>query len=132
MVTQGSRTTVYTVPASKAARVRILFAMEGGATTDGYAIAVGAPGTDWHISRLLSGNDDVFSGMSGAADKASNLVGLVDGAAVLDISATDSDKIIVPFPHDFFLSTGDVVDFQIRTNDAVDHLIQVIGVEDDA
>lgn len=133
VVTADISTTVYTVPASKAARVRILFAIEGGAGVSGVDIKVGTPGGENTFVRNTVSGDDVFSGISGAASQAANLIGLVDGAALLgDLASSQMDHILVPYPADFFLSTGDTVRFGIVTTPALDVLVQVHGVEDDA
>jgi hypothetical protein len=123
-------TTVYTVPADKAARVRLIFAMEGGSSTLEYYVTAGTPG-DILITRTTGANIDVFSGMTGAGSIASNTIGIAEGSGILDLGG-GGDNIILPYPHDFFLSTGDTVQFRILNLAAVDHLIQVLGVEDDA
>jgi len=136
LITSALDTTVYTVPASKAARVRILFAVEGGAGMTALSIRIGPPGGasgENVINRLVANDNDVFSGMTGAGSIASNTVGVVEGSAILDMDAdSTTDHIIAPFPHDYFLSTGDLVAFTISGGDAVDVMIQVQGVEDDA
>lgn len=131
-VTHSTATTVYTVPTDKAARIRVSFQMEGGGSTTAYRIEIGSPGAQYSVLRKLSASDDVFSGISGVGSKASNLVGLVDGAGTLDVEGNAIDHIVVPWPHDFYLAVGDTVKFYIDAGDALDHLIQVMGVEDDA
>ena len=132
VVTQGVTTTVYTVPASKSARIRVLFGMEGGVGTVGYRVHIGTPGTEMNIGRDISGGDDVLSGMQGTGSLVANTIGLVEGAGILDITSNSGEHVLAPFPYDYYLSTGDTVRVFILTGDAVDHLFQVHGVEDDA
>lgn len=133
-VTSGSNQTVYTVPADKAARVRLLFAFEGGSASTYYLISPGNPGAnDFMIVRKTVNDGDVFSGMTGTGSIASNIIGLVDaGAGTLDINNWNIDEIVAYWPHDFWLSTGDIVRFHIGGGDAADHQFHVGGVEDDA
>ena len=131
-VTHGSDTTVYTVPADKAARVRILFAMEGGGSTSYYWLKIGSTSDEVMIVRLIAGSTDMYSGIDGAGSFASNANGLVD-AATINVDGVGNDHILIPYPAEWFLSTGDTVKFNIGgSSDAVDHLIQLVGVEDDA
>jgi len=136
VVTVNTLTTVYTVPADKAARVRVLFMLVGGAGAFRYKILIGSPGSEAQIARLCASGDDLLSGMNGAGSIASNTVGLVDPTGQINPGwsylSDEGDYMGVPYPHDYFLSTGDTVRFYIMTTAAVAHLIQVVGVEDDA
>jgi len=133
VVTSGSLTTVYTVPSSKAARITVLYAFENN-NSSVYQIRIGQPGDFSNIQRgPLTAGDDCFSGIAGADSKAADLVGHAEGAAILDLDNNDKPVIITPLPFDYYLSAGDTVKFLIDgTSDAYDHIIQVLGVEDDA
>ncbi len=122
--------TVYTVPASKAAKIRVLFGIEGSGSAWSYDILIGTPGSEQTIHREVASGGDVFSGMEAGGSIVSNTIGIVDNGATLDLDGA-IDQLILPYPHDFFLSTGDTVRY-IISDAAVDHLFQVIGVEDDA
>ena len=133
VVTSGSLTTVYTVPGSKAARITIIYAFENQ-NSSVYQIRIGQPGDFSTISRGgLSAGDDVFSGIVGADTQQADTVGNCEGAAVLDLDNNDTNFILTPLPFNYYLSTGDTVKFFIDgVSDAYDHIIQVLGVEDDA
>ena len=126
--------TVYTVPASKAARVRILIAMEQqAAQTSGYSVQIGTPGAETNIVRAGAAGVDLFTGIPNAGIQSSRDIGLIEADMGGALTGTNVDRAsLLPFPHDFFLSTGDTVKYQITTDTLQDHLIQVIGVEDDA
>jgi len=140
VLTTQVTTTVYTVPADKAARVRILFMLENHGYTAHYKVMIGSPGTELTLHKGLAANDDGWTGsrLSSANDPAASIragdAGIQDFAAGDFDSVTGSgDWIIAPLTFDYFLSTGDTVRFYFGGGaDAVDHLIQVQGVEDDA
>lgn len=132
--------TVYTVPADKAARIRILFMVERGANVGNYAIYIGSPGTEHQITSEGAANEDAFSGSRRIAtpDPLDSLIMGVNGmqqqaGALGDMDSTTItvDYIVAPLSADYFLSTGDTVKFS-NVDSVTDHLIQVIGVEDDA
>ena len=129
-VTTVGNSTVYTVPTSKAARIRVLFGAEAGASGWDYRVRIGS--SDVAIQRVLAANEDLFTGIAGAGSQASNLIGIVEGVGTLDVSGPNQDQLILPYPHDYYLSTGDTVQVEIATTALLDHLFQVIGVEDDA
>jgi hypothetical protein len=131
--------TVYTVPGDKAARVRVQFVAEGPAANWRYAVRIGSPGSEvtWHAD-ALSGEDQ-WSGSRGenTTDPTDSMPVKVNGIQQQSgVLLTDPDGgreyVASPFAVDYFLSDGDTVRFIITTNALVDHLIQVMGVEDDA
>jgi hypothetical protein len=140
VVTTQVTTTVYTVPADKAARVRILFLRENAGYTAHYKVLIGSPGTELTLHKGVTANQDCWTGsrLSSANDPASSVragdMGIQDFAAGDFDSVTGTgDWIVAPLSFDYFLATGDTVRFYHGGgNDAVDHLIQVMGVEDDA
>jgi len=125
--------TIYTVPASKAARIRLLFVCEADTGSPQVSFQLGAPGSEQHITMAGGSNVDFFSGIaSGATQKAGDVAA---NQAALGSTLTDkgADKgAVVPFPHDYILSTGDTVKYKITNEALLDALVQVIGVEDDA
>lgn len=132
-VTTVATTTIYTVPADKAARIRILFCAENGGSTTGYAVRVGTPGTEANLIHTVNADTDFFTGLLVGATNRADDIGIqeADLGDVLAASGTDRAAVL-PLPVDFFLSTGDTVDIRNANNALSDHLFQVIGVEDDA
>lgn len=137
--------TVYTVPADKAARIRILFIGEGlsSGTNSRYSVLIGSPGSEITIhSNQGSSEKDLWTGLLAEAtpDPAlstlSRVAGIQDkvGGVQLDLLTSEARWVIAPLPFDYFLSTGDTVRWQLDNagNNWEDHLIQVQGVEDDA
>lgn len=125
--------TVYTVPTNRAARVRILIGVQGGAVgTHGYSVRIGMPGNETNICKQIASTIDFFSGIIEGVAQNSRDVGLQDIELGAGVESTNADRAtIVPWPHDFYLSAGDTVVFQIVTNGFADHIFQVQGVEDD-
>jgi len=138
-VTTAGTTTVYTVPADKAARVQILAEMEGNDIVQ-YSVMMGTPGSEITMHRNIAPGDDVWTGVAlvSTVDSTSALASALTGfqrvAAAIDISdvAGAFNWVATPYPFDYFLSTGDTVSFNINGGTATDHLFQVHGVEDDA
>jgi hypothetical protein len=132
--------TLYTVPADKAARVRILFAVENAASAFNYSVFVGSPGSEIHIHEAAGSGEDVWSGVlrESTPDPANaHLLSAIGmhrkSSGIILTSLTDGIPFwIAPLPTDFFLSTGDTVRVNINANAVTNHLIQVVGVEDDA
>jgi len=125
--------TVYTVPSDKAARIRVLFAAEHSSNFN-YAVLIGTPGSETNIVRDAgSSGQDVFTGIIVATTQSAKDVAIIEADMGGSLTAANVDRAsILPFPADFFLSDGDTVRVAIGGNDAGDHLVQVIGVEDDA
>jgi hypothetical protein len=129
-----TNTTLYTVPADKAARVRIYFVALGGAGVWQYAIYVGSPGVELNFELVCTSGEDIASGVLIATDtyKTSD-AGLVTGQSGWTLGVSGSnERVFQPWNQDWFLSTGDTVKFAIGNTALVDGVIQVIGVEDDA
>ena len=121
-------TTVYTVPADKSARIRILFAAEASASAPQFAVLVGTPGSETNIVVSLSGNIDFYTGIPTTAS-----IAITEASMGAGITAAGADRAsILPLPVDFYLSTGDTVQYAVGSNGMTDLLFQVIGVEDDA
>ena len=130
VTTGDSITTLYTVGTDKAARVRVLFACEGGSGSWSYNVYIGTPGSEVTIGRSMTSGQDLISGINGSGSKAANLIGIVEIASGLNINS-NGDRDILPFPHDYYLNEGDTVRVQIGSTTANDHVCQVMGVEDD-
>lgn len=142
VATIDTTTTMYTVPADKAARVRVLFMYEGDDNKIEYSIFIGSPGSEIHIHYNTSGAGiDLWSGWEAKAtpDPALSMlsedVGIQEKNGGIDIDGTNftsGDWVCVTIPHDYYLSTGDTVKVRIASDTGTDHLCQVLGVEDDA
>jgi hypothetical protein len=139
--TADSTITAYTVPADKAARIRILFIVEGGAGATGdYTVMIGTPGaSDPSIQVDLAANEDCFTGVlyEAAPDPPLSMLSGVGGVQTgvdiwEDAFTTNLNLIITPLAADYFLSTGDTIRFYFRTGAPLKHILQVVGVEDDA
>lgn len=139
-VTSTGTTTIYTVDTDKAARVQILYAVEGnGSDNIRYNVFIGTPGTEITIHHNPMTNDDIWTGINHLAtpDPANSQLVSVMGiqkATDLNIDDTVNDRegLMGPLPIDYFLNAGDTVRFNINQGVPADHLIQVHGVEDDA
>ena len=140
VVTNTTLTTVYTVPADKAARIRVLFLAELSSSVCKYSLLIGSPGTEITVKSSANGNIDIWSGVLplntpdpalGIRMNDSGIMQLNGGLSLTDYDAS-LDYIGAPMAADYFLSTGDTVKFHIQGGDLTDHLIQVHGVEDDA
>jgi len=132
-------TTLYTVPADKAARIRVLWVVEGGAGTWRMNLFIGSPGTEITYHEQYASGDDAFSGtlpQSTPDPPLSTLASLAGMQELTGLTLTNVGDtvawLITPFPVDYYLSTGDTVKVQVADTAAVDFLIQVQGVEDDA
>ena len=138
--TAAAEVTVYTVPADKAARVRIQYVVENDGSATYYSVYVGSPGSEFTFGKNIAGNAASWTGSTteSSPDPAGSIIhavaGLQDKSGVLDIDnpANGNEAIIAPLCADYFLSTGDTVRYVINNSVVTDHLIQVIGVEDDA
>lgn len=130
-------TTVYTVPADKAARIRILFTFIGqGASTRDMAILIGTSGNITNmVQRITADNDLMFSGVTASSGiaKPSDIAIIQKNLSMnLNTVTGDLDTDRYPLPADFYLSTGDTVRYIITTNALSLAYFQVHGVEDDA
>jgi len=140
-VAYDSLVTVYTVPADKAARVRVYFAAEQQDAGQ-YTVTIGQPSNEVTMGKNLS--IQAMDGWTGSGDKATPDPALSTlsrdmgfqkkvTAFVLADPSQPLDFLIAPLAIDYFLSTGDTVKFKFDgTNDLRDHIFQVVGVEDDA
>lgn len=140
VITAGSTTTIYTVPADKAARVRILFLCEGNnGAPRGFSVMVGSPNDEIIIHGDITANEDFYTGFTDLSTPdptkamTMNTMGTQEGQVInLDDVSFAGKWVGVPLPVDYWLSTGDTVKFNIENQDLIDFLIQVVGVEDDA
>jgi hypothetical protein len=138
-ITDDTLTTIYTVPADKAARVRFQFLCEGGGGTYHYQVLIGSPGIERTFSKEMASGIDCWSGLRAETtpDPALSILGQTIGfqeasnTIRIELVNPSSEWVMTPMPADYFLSTGDTVRFRINGADAVDHLCQVVGVEDD-
>ena len=139
--TAVSTVTIYTCPSSKASRVRVQFVTEGGAGDYNYALLIGSPGNELTFCIHMTSGDDAWSGVKaiGTPDPALSLLGeqlgKQEGNDFIDMEATDAntnDFLVAPLPSDYYLNDGDTVRCTVDETALVDHVIQVVGVEDDA
>jgi len=133
---------MYTVGSNKAARVRILFMVEGA--TGGqwrFNLRIGSPGTENHVHSLVPANSDLWSGVNdsvGYGDASLSFtharMGMQEEDGALDIDSLGAAGTwwASPLQSDYYLNAGDVVQVSISTENIVDILVQVYGVEDDA
>ena len=133
--------TVYTVPADKSARIRILLGAEQASVgTLDYTVLIGSPGSEITLHERLEADVDLFTGSRPASspDPATSILsrvtGLQSGNTIMEMTTalSTAEWMRTPLAADFFLSTGDTVKFTITTRALGDHLFQVLGVEDDA
>jgi len=140
VVTNGTLTTIYTCPAEKSARVRILFLVENPGSQIDYSLLIGSPGTEITIKTSMDANLDAWSGSQSfiktnpERDQRMDDAGIMQLTGGLNLDDYDAalDYIGAPLGVDYFLSTGDTVKFHIQGADLTAHLVQVHGVEDDA
>jgi len=141
--TSNTTTTLYTVPADKAARVRIIYYLEGHGSNDVmFSVRVGTPGNQITIITKSVSTQDNISGIllestpNPALGLVSAVVGMQKAPNILDLSDQDFDTVdgyqIAPLPTDYYLSTGDTVKARIKVQVPQGILVQVMGVEDDA
>ena len=137
--TSVATVTIYTVPADKAARVRILFAVDNSTNAAHYSVQIGTPGSEYQLHAPLASGIDFFTGTTAQSSPDPDAsMKISDGGLIVqnigDVFADDNGYryAIYPFPMDYYLSTGDTVKYMVVTNAIGDHLIQVVGVEDDA
>lgn len=129
--------TVYTVPADKAARIRVFFwANTSGSGTKDLCIRIGMPGTQMQFTRRNTADQQaIFTGVtfdSGVAKAADTAVIDAATATTLTQSTGERESAKMPLAVDWYLSTGDTVRYLISTGDFSEMFFQVIGVEDDA
>lgn len=140
VVSNSTTTTLYTVPADKASRVRVLVAVEGaGGDACTCLIDMGTPGSEITMNlKSSTGGVDFFSGpvkVTGTQAMPSSGIGIQGETGGIDMSTAtaDTQRAFTLFPHDYYLSTGDTC--TVRNNggtDWDDTLTQFQGVEDDA
>lgn len=119
----ASTIAVYTVPASKAAKVRLMWWISAPSTCRCQLVVNGATVFD----DTAGGNEFTAS----AAAVATPATGVVVAFTATDpINATT--HVLSPLPVDYYLSAADVVQLIISGTDATAVRVQVVGVEDDA
>ena len=139
--TDGTVTTVYTVPADKAARVRVIYCEEGGGASLQFGVSIGTPNDEIWVHQAMGSADDIWTGSEkiGTPDPPDSLTvsgnhGLMDTNNFMNIdSNTEANSwLVAPLIHEYILSTGDTVKIVMDGANTTDGLFQVIGVEDDA
>lgn len=135
-------TTVYTVPADKAATITVEFGVIAGAGTTRYSIMIGTPGTECTMNQERGTSVDMIGGpqirtASGGTAQTyvtadSGFYFATDAAGGPDLDPSGGAWICIPFGATWQLSTGDTVRVAIDTTAPLDHLFRVMGVEDDA
>lgn len=131
-------TTLYTVPADKAARVRVLARVINAAVTLPFRWLIGSPGNERTIAVQLTSGVDYWTGLDDQINAGRMEVresGIFILSAGLGNTPTDPSSttfVIAPLALDYYLSTGDTVRFLIDTQQPSYLLLQVHGVEDDA
>jgi len=132
-------TTIYTCPVDKASRIKVLWVVEGGAGIWRMNLFIGSPGTEITYHQQFASGQDGFSGtltQSTPDPPLSTLASLMGIQEITGLTLTNvgdtTPWLITPFPVDYYLSAGDAVKVQVADTAAVDFLIQVQGVEDDA
>jgi hypothetical protein len=119
----ASTIAVYTVPASKAAKVRLMWWIQAPSTCR---------------IRLLVNGATIFDDTSGGTEFTASAAAITAPATgvVLAFTATDpipaTTHVLSPLPVDYYLSAGDTVQLIIGAVDATTVRVQVVGVEDDA
>lgn len=132
-----ANTTLYTVPADKAARVRILLLLEAHATDNmNIQVRIGSPGNEntWHITAATNGTD-VFTGSlrDGTNFMQLSTIGIVEEIGLTFVPGNNENYLATTLAVDYWLSTGDTVKLENEGGQSVtDLLCQVQGVEDDA
>jgi len=132
--------TLYTVPASKAARVQILIMTEGPAGSHDYQAQMGTPNSEVTIRIEEGSGIDRWTGRqpSTTPDPAISINGtegfmtLSAGLGDMDAASGGQRYIVAALDKTYFLSTGDTVTVRWGQLNLLDHLVQVVGVEDDA
>ena len=139
-VTQTT-TTLYTVPADKAARVRVMWVVEGGTAQWECGIMMG-PGDEILLHNGASADEDSWTGSerqntpdpTGSVNMAGSFGIMAGGSDLVDLNNSNhnAEWIVAPLSIDYFLSTADVVKFILTGSNGTDGYINVGGVEDDA
>jgi hypothetical protein len=128
--------TVYTVPADKAARIRIMINSSGsGGGSSQFAIMIGPEGSQTVFATVVSSEHETWTGFRfDGTDGYPKNIGIHCEQAGWNATTDDAEKDwIAPLPVDFYLSTGDTVKQISSTGTMGDGLLfQVMGVEDDA
>lgn len=138
--TAVSTVTLYTVGSGKAARVKVQFAAEGGAGNYAYCLLIGSPGNEFTFKVAMASGDDIWSGAKAISTPDPTLsllavqLGKQEGNDAIDLEdpGGGGDFWVAPLQADYYLSAGDTVRCRVDTTALLDHVIQVVGVEDDA
>jgi len=139
----GVITTVYTVPADKAARVRLMFAFENDNTHTSINLFAGHPTDGSAIAKiaLATGGIDLWTGIrrNGTSTDSTWHPGNI-GLQLISLGGTfgqqnnEQHYLLAPMPIDYYLAAGDKVQFGTTnsTSNVNATLFYVVGVEDDA
>ena len=113
-------TTAYTVPASKAAKVKIMYEVQGNgdATTD-FTITVNGVVAFTHSN--ITASNYLHSSPNA----------LKEGPNAAQPTGVDGDTTMGPAPTEYYLSAADTVTYTIGGSDALACNVQVVGTEVD-
>lgn len=115
----AATTTVYTCPADKAAKCRIMYLgqADAGGIID-FKITVN--GIDVFSQANITASNYIFSSPNAMFEKIATLPTGVDG-----------DTTCAPAPIDYYLAAGDTVTYTIADASAISLSVQVVGTEVD-
>lgn len=116
--TQGV-TTVYTCPAAKAAKLKVMYR---GASGTNSTLKLTVAGIDVFLSAALTAGYVHYSANS-------LLYNVATAAGAVD--ATTEAKMVAPFTREYMLQAGDQVKYTIGTADFTSFQMDVIGAEVD-
>jgi hypothetical protein len=113
-------TTVYTVPASKAAKVKIMYEVQGAAdaTTD-FTITINGIVVMTHAN--ITASNYLFSSPNA----------LKEGPLAAQATGVDGDTTVSPAPSEYYLAAADTVTYTLGGSDALACNVQVVGTEID-
>ena len=118
-VTTSGTATIYTVPASKAAKVRLQLRFQGDNddTTD---LSVAVNGIDVMARTNVTGDQRIISNST-----------LLGSTITQDPDGTSAALTLSPAPFEYFLSAGDTVTYTLGGSSATQMSLQAVGVEID-
>lgn len=116
----AATTVVYTCPASKAARIKLFFEIQGAAdaTTD---LTITVNGIAVMVHSNITASQFLFSSPNA----------LKEGPLAAQATGVDGDTTAGPAPTEYFLSAADTVTYTIAGTTALGMNIQVVGTEVD-
>jgi hypothetical protein len=127
--------TVYTVPADKAARIRVMIQTTGSGGSGSVAFMIGPEGSQTIFSTDQAAEHEMWTGFRfDETDGYPKDIGIHSAQEGWAVTTTTAEKsFICPLPVDYYLSTGDTIKIVATSSTIGDALLfQVVGVEDDA